>query len=68
MDWDDGGRSWSDPVCLLHGPLRNISTAMLARDGELLWAMDYDLPDGMYAGGLHRTVPVGERPESSAER
>ena len=47
---DDGGRSWSDPVCLLRGPLWNISTAMLERDGELLWAMDYDLPDAMYAG------------------
>ena len=44
---DDGGRSWSDPVCLLRGPLWNISTAMLERDGELLWAMDYDLPDGL---------------------
>ena len=47
---DDGGRSWSDPVRVLRGPLWNISTAMLERDGELLWAMDYDLPDALYAG------------------
>ena len=46
----DGGRSWSDAVCVLRGPVWNISTAMLERDGELLWAMDYDLPDGTYAG------------------
>ena len=45
---DDGGRSWSEPARVLCGPLWNISTAMLERDGELLWAMDYDLPAGMY--------------------
>ena len=43
---EDGGRTWTDPVTLIEGPVWNISTAMLRRSDALYWAMDYDV-DGL---------------------
>ena len=47
---DDRGKTWTDPVTVIEGPIWNISTSRVLRPEALYWAMDYDLPNHGHGG------------------
>ncbi len=55
---DDGGKTWTEPVCVLEGPFWNISTAMVVRPDALYWAMDYNTDEELNERSRNSMVMV----------